>query len=139
MSYSDEKLNRIFHRSGGKCHLCNKRIAWKNYGVCGLRGAWEVDHSRARASGGTDHGNNLYAACISCNRSKQHGSTRTVRRVNGLSRAPLSTVERSRRRQENAVAGGAAGFLIGSVFGLPGMIAGPLIGAALGADADDGD
>jgi 5-methylcytosine-specific restriction endonuclease McrA len=38
--------------------------------AAGERGVWEVEHSVARAKCGSNHGNNLYAACITCNRSK---------------------------------------------------------------------
>jgi hypothetical protein len=136
MSYSNEQRSRIYDRTDGKCHLCHRKIAWKNYGVFGARGGWEVDHSRPRANGGTDHGNNLFAACISCNRSKQHDSTRAVRRANGVSRAPISAAERVRRR-DRVVAGGGAGLAVGALFGPWGMIFGPLVGAALASTADD--
>jgi 5-methylcytosine-specific restriction endonuclease McrA len=45
-------------------------ISWINYGKLGERGAWEVDHSIPVSRGGSDHMNNLFASCISCNREK---------------------------------------------------------------------
>lgn len=71
MSYCKAELDRIFTTTAGRCHLCHRRLARKNYGADGQRGAWEVDHSLPRARGGSDHGNNLRPAHIACNRSKQ--------------------------------------------------------------------
>lgn len=136
MGYSAAQLNQIYDRTAGKCHLCSKKLAWCNYGTVDRRGAWEVDHSRARANGGTNHGNNLYAACVRCNRSKQHGSTRSVRRANGMTRAPLSSAQLEQRRQQNTLTGGAVGLFVGAIFGPAGMVLGSVLGAAAGADAD---
>ncbi|MGH7298189.1 MAG: HNH endonuclease, partial [Polyangiaceae bacterium] len=71
MRYSKTERRAIYDRTSGKCHLCGSKRAFKNYGTQGARGAWTVDHSMARAAGDTDHGNNLYVACISCNSSKR--------------------------------------------------------------------
>lgn len=75
MGYSTEQLNDIYDKTGGQCRFCEKKLAWKNYGQYGSRGAWEVDHSRPKAQGGTDHLSNLFPTCIPCNREKsdQHG------------------------------------------------------------------
>lgn len=77
MGYSIERQREIYERTNGRCHICRKQLAWCNYGVLGTHGAWEVEHSIPRAAGGTDHLNNLYPACIGCNRSKGDGSTRS--------------------------------------------------------------
>ena len=69
MTFSDEKLARIWNKTEGTCAYCGKRLAWINYGVPG-RGSWEVDHSLPKSKGGTDHLNNLVPACTSCNREK---------------------------------------------------------------------
>jgi HNH endonuclease len=45
--------------------------------------ACEVEHLIPWSLGGTDHLNNLYPACIPCNRGKGTTSTRTVRAWNG--------------------------------------------------------
>lgn len=90
MSYDEKTLRHLFDKTDGCCHLCGKQMAWINYGKPGRQGAWEVDHSKPRAKGGSDHGNNLYAAHIRCSREKQTASTRSVRSQNGLSRAPAS-------------------------------------------------
>ena len=132
-------LPTIFESTNGRCHLCKKRLASCNYGKSGKRGAWEIDHSKARANGGTDHGNNLRPACISCNRSKQAKHSRVVRMANGLARAPFSM----RRRAEEAkkrgifgiVAGGITGFrAAGPVGAIVGGIAGFVIGSEWEAD-----
>ena len=70
MGYSKEKLHEIYDRTTGYCHICHKKLAFKNYSSVGSRGAWEVEHSKPRAKGGSDNLKNLYPACIFCNRSK---------------------------------------------------------------------
>ncbi|MCL4740965.1 MAG: HNH endonuclease [Phycisphaerales bacterium] len=132
MAYSDEDLSWIYDRTSGYCHLCSKKLAFTNYGVPGARGAWEVEHSVPRACGGTERLNNLYAACVACNRSKQARSTRSCRNENGRSRAPLNRRARKVARAGNTVAGAGLGAFVGSLFGPVGAIAGGLIGAGLG-------
>jgi len=70
MHFSDDDLNEIYDRTSGYCHICHRKLAFINYGVLGARGAWEVEHSKPQARGGTHMRTNLYAACIPCNRSK---------------------------------------------------------------------
>lgn len=132
MKVSVQRLNAIYDRTAGYCHLCGKKLAFTNYGLFGERGAWEVEHSLARSKGGTDRLCNLYAACITCNRRKQHLTTRTVRRWHGRTRAPLSVSQRERAKQDNVLAGAGLGLLCGLPFGGIGALAGPLIGALLG-------
>jgi len=132
MTHTTEELKKILARTSSKCHICGKKVALKAYGKLGKRGAWEIDHSNPRANGGTDGYNNLYAACICCNRSKGACSTRTVRARHGTVRAPLSVKRRRIAKLENAVTYGAGGAGIGSLFGPVGMVAGALIGAHMG-------
>jgi 5-methylcytosine-specific restriction endonuclease McrA len=136
MAYTDDTLSAIYDRTSGHCHICGKKLAFTNYAKTGKRGAWEVEHSVARANGGTGRLNNLYAACIPCNREKRDGSTRTARARNGRTRAPLSREKRATAKTRNALAGGAAGAVIGGrFFGPPGALIGGLIGAAIGKSA----
>lgn len=132
MSYSKEDLHHIYSRTSGYCHLCGKKLAFKNYGQGGARGAWEVEHSNARANGGTNRKNNLYAACIACNRSKGTSTTRSVRAKNGKTRAPLSYENRKVAKAENAFIGGVLGATVGYVFGPFGAMFGSAIGAHIG-------
>jgi len=130
MAYSDEQLSRIYDRTSGYCHICHRKLAFSNYGRFGAKGAWEVEHSNAQARGGTGNACNLYAACISCNRSKGTLRTKTARAWNGKRRAPLSYAKRQAAKEKQALAGG----LIGGALG--GLVVGPigaLTGAALGA------
>jgi len=127
-----DRLNAIYDRTSGYCHVCGKKLCFVNYGQFGRRGAWEIEHSVARVNGGTDRLCNLYAACISCNRKKQHFTTRTARRWHGRSRAPLSVTRRRRARLENALAGASLGLLCGLPFGGIGVLAGPILGALIG-------
>ena len=71
MGYSDDEINYIYDKNKGCCWHCGKRLSFKNYGIVGAKGAWEVDHSNPVSRGGTDYLQNLVPSCISCNRSKQ--------------------------------------------------------------------
>lgn len=113
MSYTNDQLNDIFDRTSGYCHLCFTRLAFGNYGRLGARGAWEVEHSNPRANGGTNRLNNLYAACITCNRSKGLRATRMVRGRYGYRAAPYSTAKREALRARNALLGAILGYLAG--------------------------
>lgn len=136
MPYSDEQLSAIYDRTSGYCHLCHKKLSFNNYGTVGTKGAWEVEHSRPKANGGSNRANNLYPACVSCNRSKGTVSSRAVQTWSGRTRAPLSREKRKGEKRKNAVAGGIIGGLIGSIAGPLGAVAGAAIGAKLGHDAD---
>lgn len=132
MKYSRQELRLIYDRASGYCHLCGAKLAFTNYGKHDKKGAWEVEHSNPRAQGGTDYRSNLLPAHITCNRSKGAMTTRTARSWHGRSRAPLSRERREEVRQDNALLGGAAGALMGSVFGPWGAAAGAVIGGRLG-------
>lgn len=135
--YSEEDLGAIYDRTSGKCHVCHKKLAFNNYGLPGERAAWEVDHSRAVARGGSDHLNNLFAACVPCNRSKGTVGARSARARSGTRRAPLSVAKRRSARNENTVAGGALGAALGGVLGgPPGAFLGGVLGAAFGNSSD---
>lgn len=137
MGYSRRELKQIYERTSGSCHLCWKKISLTNYARFGEKGAWEVDHSVPQASGGTDCGNNLYAACISCNRSKRDSSTRSVRASNGVTRAPRSRKAAEEERAENTIVGAGVGALaLGLFLGPPGAALGTLIGGAIGRSID---
>lgn len=137
MAYSEDRMNDIYDRTDGYCHLCGKKLAFKNYGVFGARGAWEVEHSVARALGGTDRLNNLYAACISCNRSKGRRATRAIRALYGRTRAPLSRRRKEAVREKNATLGALIGAGLGGLAkGVPGALVGGLFGAWLGHSQD---
>lgn len=137
MKYSQEKLDSIYKRTHGHCHLCRKTLARKNYGRLGSRGAWEVEHSKPRSKGGTDHGNNLYAACISCNRSKRSRSTSSLRAINGFKAAPFSQKQKVR----NSMAGAGLFALMSYIVvpphvRIPCAVVSALVGGAIGYDED---
>lgn len=126
-------ISAIYDRTSGYCHICGNKVSFQNYGILGARGAWEIEHSRARARGGTNHGNNLYAACTPCNRKKSHiWSTRTARAWNGQARAPLSRAKRAEAKQQQVLAGAVLCGFAGSIFGPLGAMVGAAIGAAIG-------
>lgn len=133
MAFASEKLNSIYDRTSGYCHICHKKLAFRNYGLIDGRGAWEVEHSNPIAKGGTNGRNNLYPACVRCNRSKGTSSTRSARAKNGKTRAPLSVEKRKEIKTQNAIVGSVAGAAVGSIFfGRSGTLIGALIGAHLG-------
>jgi len=118
--WTEDELDRILQGTSAKCHLCHSRLARKNHGVVGARGAWHVDHSLARVRGGTDYLRNLKPACINCNCSKGGGSNRTIRARHGKTQAPLSCEGRRRARVGNTIGLGGLGWLIGRAFLGPG-------------------
>ncbi len=136
MAYAGDELNDVFDRTSGRCHLCGKKLAFKNYGQLGARAAWEVEHSRPRAGGGTNHLNNLYAACIPCNRKKGTLSTRSTRAWHGRTKAPLSRVRRKEQREFQTLAGAVGGAVVGMRFGPVGALLGAVIGGLVGDSID---
>jgi len=133
MRYSNDDLNDIYDRTSGKCHICHRKLAFSNYACFGERGAWEVEHSNPQACGGSSRLCNLYAACISCNRAKGKGTTRSARAYHGNKRAPLSYGRRAAARQKQAATGAAVlGTLGGIIFGPIGALSGAALGAVLG-------
>jgi len=134
MAYTRAELKNIYDRTSGYCHICHRKMSFTNYCRPSQKGAWEIEHSVPRSKGGTDHGNNLFGAHITCNREKSNYTTKTARRWHGISRAPLSRGERKKARTGNVVAGGVIGGIVGSVFGPLGTAIGAGIGAKIGHD-----
>lgn len=133
MAYSKERLRKIYERTNGQCHICRKKIAFKNYGANGSRGAWEVEHSKPRSKGGTDHGNNLYASCISCNRSKNNSSSKSARAKNGYKSAPYSEKQKLSNSATGAgMCGGLVWFLAPPQIKLPLAVFAALFGGSVG-------
>ncbi len=137
MEFSRAERQIIYKRTNGRCHVCGNKVYFTNYGQFGERGAWEIDHSRAVATGGTDRLNNLLPACISCNRSKGTVSSRAERARHGRKRAPLSSERRAAAKRDNAVVGSViGGVVLGALAGPWGAAAGAAAGAYLGAQVD---
>lgn len=140
MAYSEDDLRSIYSKTSGRCHICGRSAAWKNYGIVGARMAWEVDHSNPRARGGSDRRSNLLAAHISCNRSKRDSSTRSARAKHGRTCKPMSEGERAQARGILISTGALVGGTIGLVLaGPPGAAAGAAIGAGFGVSIDPDD
>jgi len=136
MPYTEEELKKIHRRTRGKCHLCHKRRTFANYGKPEKERGWEVEHSNARANGGTDHMNNLFVACTGGNRSKCTRSTASCRRKNGLRRAPMSRDRMANEKTKNGWSGAAIGGIIGLIGGPFGVLAGISIGGYVGHSID---
>jgi len=133
MAFTDIQINNAYDRTDGHCHICGIKLSFKNYGILGTRGAWHMEHSLPRSKGGTDHPNNLFAGCISCNLEKGNGSTRTARARYGNKRAPLSRKRKDEIRTANTLLGVIVGGILGGLVGgdegaVIGLIAGGLIG-----------
>ena len=129
MCYLKHELQRIWKSTNGRCHLTGAALRLSDYGR-----TWEVDHSKPKAVGGSDHGNNLKP--VSANRAKQARSSRSVRREAGLTRAPLSAKAIERARTDNAVGGALGGAGVGALLGGPaGALFGALLGAVFGHDS----
>lgn len=76
----EDKRIAVYEKSGGECGYCEKELSLYNRDRQG-RGAWEVEHRVPRAKGGTDHLNNLVAACWPCNVDKGTKTARTHHRA----------------------------------------------------------
>lgn len=135
MKYDDNKLNKIYDKTDGCCHICHKRVSFSNYGVHGAKGAWHVDHSIPRAKGGSNHLNNLYPACIPCNLAKSKSANRLIRPLYGNTRAPYSRAKKEAIRERQTWDGVAIGGLIGMLGGPVGAFAGAVIGGLIGSDS----
>lgn len=141
MIYTQRELRRIYDRTTGYCHICRKKLAFKNYGCPARRAPWEVEHSTPRARAGTDSYANLYAACISCNRIKGASSTACARREYGHTRAPLSRAARESAKTENAFVGAGLGFFVGRLLSLTpgGLLVSALLGAYMASKSNPDD
>jgi 5-methylcytosine-specific restriction endonuclease McrA len=130
---NSDTLNSIYDKTNGHCHLCHKKLSFKNYGVYGAKASWHIEHSIPRAKGGTDNLNNLFPACIPCNLEKGKLHNRTIRARKGTNRAPYSKNKIDKLKNDNATGFGAVGCIIGaSVGGSFGAIFGALLGAEFG-------
>ena len=136
MTYDKITLRKIYDRTTGYCHICKKKLSYKNYSRIGEKGAWEVEHSRPRSKGGSNHINNLYASCISCNRKKGNYTSQTARSWYDRKKAPLSKVKRKEVKYTNAIFGGIAGLIIGLYVNPFFALVGTAIGGKIGYDVD---
>ena len=137
MAYDEITLRKIYDRTSGYCHICKKKLSFKNYGKIEKKSPWEVEHSRPRSRGGSDHLTNLYASCISCTRTKGTFTSRTARSRYGRKKAPLSKVQRKRAKRSNTIVGGIIGSgIIGFATGPVGALVGAAIGGKIGYDVD---
>lgn len=131
--FDDETKIKVYEKTDGCCHLCHKKIAKKNYGVIGARGAWEIDHSKPASKGGSNHMNNYQPACIACNRKKGNSSTQSARRINGVKALPKSKQQKVEIRKRKVLGSAGAGALVGMRFGPIGGLVGAVAGAIVGA------
>ena len=136
MNYSLDSLRKIYDRTAGRCHLCGKKLSLSNYGSFEKKGSWEIEHSVPRCKGGTNHANNLFPACISCNRSKGVLTSRSARSKYSRTRAPLSKSRKEEVRMQNGLGAAIICGLIGATTGGLGAILGGLIGLCCGYEMD---
>ena len=127
MSFNWETLARLHEKTDGRCHLCGSDLELVDYSE-----AWEVDHSNPKSLGGTNHLNNLFAACVPCNRGKGNRNSRSFRSVNGLNRAPISRNQRARKQTRNVAMCATGAGLIGRAIHPKGFWPGVFLGSILG-------
>jgi 5-methylcytosine-specific restriction endonuclease McrA len=128
-----ERLQKIFRKTDGYCHICHHKLIFSNYGILGANGSWQIEHSIARANGGSNHLNNLYASCISCNIEKGTMHSKTVRFRYGKTRAPFSRSKKELIKTDNMTGGTLVGGTIGLAIGGPvGGLFGGLVGGLIG-------
>lgn len=132
MAKNVQRLRQIFSKTDGQCHICHGHLKFHNHGKTGTQGAWHIEHSVPRASGGTDHLNNLYPACIACNLDKGTMSSRRARRYFGNTRAPYSRAKKQKIIDDNTETGILLGGLIGLVAGPWGLVIGATLGGLIG-------
>ena len=104
MGYEEERLEAIFVKCDGHCHICGKKLSRCNYGEPGAHGAWEVP------------------ARIPCNRKKRAGSTRSARAHHGRGAALLHRGKKQEVRRRNALIGAATGGLSALAVGASGPV-----------------
>ncbi len=136
MKTDKERLKKIYEKTRGKCHLCHKKLALKNYGIMKSKGAWEIEHSKPQSKGGTDHLNNLYPACIVCNRQKSNGTNYSIRSKKGVQKAPLSHKAKKSATTKNTIKGAVVGAAVGRILGPFGALVGGAIGAIIGNEKE---
>jgi len=136
MTYDKQTLRSIYDRTSGKCHICHKKLSLQNYGESNAKAAWEVEHSVPRANGGTDHLNNLFPACIPCNRARGTFTTKTARSWHGHTKAPISKERKARIKGNNALGGAVVGGLIGLAINPVAALLGVGIGALVGGSTN---
>jgi 5-methylcytosine-specific restriction endonuclease McrA len=133
MAKNLSRLRKIYDKTDGRCHICYRKLSFKNHGIHGARGSWHVDHSRARSRGGSDHGNDLFPACIDCNLDKGTLTSCTARMHAGTTRAPYSKKKKIKIRENNMLTGVISGGIIGAgVAGPPGFVVGAILGGMIG-------
>ena len=76
ISYTEEDRKIVFERDGRCCNRCHRPLVFKNRKP-GLRGAWNMGHSKAHALGGSDKLRYINALCWECN-NKQKMTSSTV-------------------------------------------------------------
>lgn len=132
ITFTKEVQAKILEKTDKRCHICHKMLAKKNYGVIGLKGAWEIDHSIPISKGGSNHLNNLYPACIPCNRRKGNSNNVMARKPYGLKIAPMSKRSKDSKRKNDVLTGLMMGAGFGTAFGPVGILIGATLGAIVG-------
>jgi len=132
MSTDKNLLRRIYQKTDGYCHICHRKLSFQNYGRRNAKGVWQIEHSIARAKGGTDHFNNLFPACVKCNLEKGTMASRSARSNYGNTRAPHSKERKKRIKENNITAGAIIGGLIGLAAGPWGAAVGATVGGFIG-------
>lgn len=127
-----ERLTKIFDKTDGNCHLCHKELIFENHGLQDVEYSWHIEHSKPKASGGTDHLNNLYPACAKCNLEKGTLKTSVIRKRKGVIRAPLAKTKKAEIKRINTIDGAVLGGILGILGGPIAMLSFSIIGGIVG-------
>jgi len=68
-----------FQKTGGRCHICAKRLKFD--AKSGEVGRWQVDHIHPKIRGGKDGLNNYLAICSKCNRLRWYLDPKRIKKV----------------------------------------------------------
>ncbi len=66
MIYTDEDVNWVFNRMGGRCFYCSMRLSRENFGLIVERGAWDIDNFIPLSRNGAFRRDNWVPSCIIC-------------------------------------------------------------------------
>jgi hypothetical protein len=86
--FTSKRRAEIFRDAGGKCHLCDRKIAPAE--------KWEVEHRKPLALGGTNEAENLAPAHVDCHAGKSRAEIKIVRKADRQLKAHVGTKRKSK-------------------------------------------
>lgn len=101
ITITPKRRAEVFRDAGGICHLCSRKIAPGE--------AWEVEHRKPLALGGTNDPDNLFPAHADCHAGKSRAEIKIIRKADRqlkkavgvkTSRNPLPGSKRSKWKRK---------------------------------------